>query len=86
MGNGLNIPVPPNMSDGGTQQAKSAGDWKCRSKDVGYLVGKSASVCLRSYGTLSSLSDGDWLMLYCQEKLLNVECKVTVPKPTHVGG
>ena len=28
----------------------------------------------------------DWLMPGCQEKLLNVECKVTVPKPTQVGG
>ena len=25
------------MSDGGTQEARSAGDWKCRSKVVGWL-------------------------------------------------
>ena len=28
----------------------------------------------------------DWVTLYCLEKLLNVEYKVTVPKPTQVGG
>ena len=51
MGNGFNIPVPLYVSDGGTQEVRSAADWKWQSKRVGYSVGKSADVCLRRDGT-----------------------------------
>ena len=35
MGNRFNIPVPPDVSDGGTQEAKSATGWKWWSKRLG---------------------------------------------------
>jgi len=79
MDNRLNIPVPPDRSDEGTWEARSAGLWKCRSKVVGRMGKKIYLFNSENRKAGKSSDDPDWLTLCRQEKLLNVKCRETVP-------
>jgi hypothetical protein len=85
MGNRYNIPVPLNVSDGGTQKARPANFCMCWSKAVGSPGRKIRRGNPESRKDVNPTGDTDWSMLCCQEKLLNVDRWVTVPQ-TDTGG